>query len=70
MPSMDSGEVRKSRRRTSKWNWSDVGIAESFIEVAKNVSERSKRGDNSAVGVVISRRCEVWGTFERLCVIW
>ncbi len=69
MSSVDSGEVRKSRRRTSKWNWSDVGIVESLIEVAKKVSERSKRGDNSAVGVVISRRREERGTLKD-CVKW
>jgi len=44
----DSGEeVRKSRSRTRRWNWSEVGMVESWIDVAEKVREESKRGDSS-----------------------
>ena len=43
--------MSKSKRRTKRWNWSDVGIVESRAEVAEKVIEVSKRGDSSVVAI-------------------
>ena len=39
--------MRKSRSRTRRWNWSEVGMVESWVDVAEKVREASKRGDSS-----------------------
>ena len=48
------GEVRKSRRRTRRWNWSEVGMVESWVEVAAKLRKGSKRGESSAAEVMES----------------